>query len=81
MLRCWGFLTQPTVHGRRRFTPALVSASIDLPKSYFAQVWREQNADTESESPDRQAIHAVEQEVKQTVEQAVLALLPSPAPQ
>ncbi len=64
---------------RRRFTPALVSASIDLPKSYFAQVWREQNTDTESESPDRRAIQAVEHEIKQTVEQAVLALLPPPA--
>jgi len=63
---------------RRRLTPALVSASIDLPKSYFAQVWREQNADTEGASPDRRALQAVEQEVTQTVERAVLALLPPP---
>ncbi|HPM79959.1 MAG TPA: hypothetical protein PLF81_04640 [Candidatus Anammoximicrobium sp.] len=62
---------------RRRFAPALVSASIDLPRSYFAQVWREQNSDTGS--PDRRTVQAIEQEVKQTVEQAVLALLPPPA--
>lgn len=63
---------------RRPFTPALVSASIDLPKSYFAQVWRERNTDAEGASPDRRALREVEQEVQQTVERAVLALLPPP---
>jgi flagellar biosynthesis/type III secretory pathway M-ring protein FliF/YscJ len=66
------------VAARRRLVPALVSASIDLPKSYFAQVWREQNANAESSAHDRQAVLAVERDVKQTVEQAVLALLPLP---
>ncbi len=62
----------------RRFAPALVSASIDLPKSYFAKICRDQCAGSEPASPDRQAQQAVEQEVKQTVERAVLALLPPP---
>ena len=64
---------------RRRFVPALVSASIDLPKSYFAQVWRDRHADADGATPDRQALQAVEDDIKETVEQAVLALLPSPA--
>jgi flagellar biosynthesis/type III secretory pathway M-ring protein FliF/YscJ len=64
---------------RRRLTPALVSASIDLPKSYFTQVWRERNA--EASAIGGQALPAIEREVKQTVEQAVLALLPPPAAQ
>jgi flagellar biosynthesis/type III secretory pathway M-ring protein FliF/YscJ len=61
----------------RRFVPALVSASIDLPKSYFLQVWRERHPD--GTPPDRQTLQATEDEIKRTVEQAVLALLPSPA--
>jgi flagellar biosynthesis/type III secretory pathway M-ring protein FliF/YscJ len=65
--------------GRRRLEPALVSASIDLPKSYFAQVWRERNGNAEGTSLDRQGLQAIEEDIKQTVEQAVLALLPSPA--
>lgn len=64
---------------RRRFTPALVSASIDLPKSYFTQVWRDRNTDTEVTPPGRQTLQAVEEEVKHSVERAVLALLPPPA--
>ena len=68
-----------TSGGRRRFTPALVSASIDLPKSYFAQVWRERNGNAEGTSLDRPGLQAIEEDIKQTVEQAVLALLPSPA--
>jgi flagellar biosynthesis/type III secretory pathway M-ring protein FliF/YscJ len=63
--------------GRRRFVPASVSASIDLPKSCFVQVWRERNGDRTP--PDRRALQAIEEDLKQTVEQAVLALLPSPA--
>lgn len=62
----------------RRLTPALVSASIDLPKSYFVQVWREQDANAESASLDHRTLQVIERDVKQTVEQAVLALLPPP---
>ena len=67
------------VAGRRRFMPALVAASIDLPKSYFTQVWSERNPDARSSSPNQPALQAVELDVKRTVEQAVLALLPPPA--
>jgi len=63
---------------RRRFSPALVSASVDLPRSYFDQLCRERHAAGEH-APDRSALQAIEQEVKDTVEQAVLALLPPPA--
>jgi len=63
----------------RRFAPALVSASIDLPRSYFVQVCRERRGPTPDSPPDPAAVQAVEADIKQTVEQAVLALLPPPA--
>ncbi len=65
--------------GSRRLTPALVSASIDLPQSYFVQVYRERNGQAGDAPPDRAALQAVEEDIKRTVEQAVLALLPPPA--
>jgi flagellar biosynthesis/type III secretory pathway M-ring protein FliF/YscJ len=64
--------------GSRHLAPALVSASIDLPKSYFVQVCRERSGQAAGTPPDRTALQAVEEDIKQTVEQAVLALLPPP---
>jgi flagellar biosynthesis/type III secretory pathway M-ring protein FliF/YscJ len=61
-----------------RFIPALVSASVDLPRSCFVQLWRERYAAGEH-APDRPALQTLEDEVKHSVEQAVLALLPPPA--
>ena len=63
---------------RRRLVPELVSASIDLPRSYFVQIWRDRHAH-QNRLPDRPDLEAIEREVKDTVEQAVLALLPPPA--
>jgi flagellar biosynthesis/type III secretory pathway M-ring protein FliF/YscJ len=63
---------------RPRFVPTLVSASIDLPRSCFLQLWRERHA-AEERVPDPPALQAIEDEVKQRIEQTVLALLPPPA--
>lgn len=62
---------------RPRFVPTFVSASIDLPRRHFVQLWRERNA-VGQRLPDPSSLQAIEQEVKQTIEQAVLALLPPP---
>jgi flagellar biosynthesis/type III secretory pathway M-ring protein FliF/YscJ len=66
---------------RRSLAPTLVTASIGLPKSYFRTVWRERKPDSDGSPPDPVAIERIEQEIKQKVERAVLALLPPPAPQ
>lgn len=60
-----------------RFVPALVSASIDLPRSVVRRAWRGPYASGRW-PVDRQTIQTVENDLQQTVEQAVLALLPPP---
>jgi len=59
----------------------LVTASIDLPKSYFKTIWRDRYAKSEKSRPDPAALANIEQGIKQNVERAVLALLPPAAPQ
>lgn len=63
---------------RPRFVPTFVSASIDLPQSHFVHLWRERHAAGDA-VPDAPALQAIEEQVKHTVEQAVLAMLPPPA--
>lgn len=62
-------------------TATLVTASVDLPKSYFRTICLERRPSSKESQPDPTALANVEQEVKQNVERAVLALLPPPAPQ
>ncbi len=66
---------------RRSLAPTLVTASIGLPKSYFRTVWCERAPDSKGPLSDPAAVERIEAEIKQEVEQAVLALLPPPAPQ
>lgn len=58
--------------------PALVSASIDVPKSYFRRVWNERHAAAAPRQPDPQTLKAIEAEISQTLERAVTAMLPPP---
>jgi hypothetical protein len=60
-------------------SPALVTASIDIPKSYFRKVWSERNGHTPSRRPEPRELQALEAEVKQTITRAVAAMLPPPA--
>lgn len=62
-------------------TTTLVTASIDLPKSYFKAICLERHPRPENSRPDPTALANIEQEIKQNVERAVLAILPPPAPQ
>lgn len=60
--------------------PALLTASIDLPRTHLSRIWRERNPQAES-PPDAEQLAAVERELKQSVQRAVAALLPPPAPE
>jgi flagellar M-ring protein FliF len=64
-------------------TPKKVKVSIGVPSSYYDKVWREQNppADgAEQGAPDPAEIARIEQEVKKEIEEAVVNLVPAPAP-
>ncbi len=62
-------------------TATLVTASIDLPKSYFKTICLERHPTSKNSRPDPTALANIEQEIKHNVELAVLAMLPPPAPQ
>lgn len=57
--------------------PALITASIDVPRSYLLQVWHERHG---PQRPERQQLAQLETEVLQNIERAVAALLPPPPP-
>jgi flagellar biosynthesis/type III secretory pathway M-ring protein FliF/YscJ len=58
--------------------PVLVTASIDMPQSYFLKVWRERHPTAEQDPAPEQLLE-LERETKQTVQRAVTAMLPPPA--
>ncbi|MCY2988423.1 MAG: hypothetical protein NTY19_11240 [Planctomycetota bacterium] len=70
--------TTPPAEAPPPLTPALVSASIDVPKSYFKRVWNDRNSAASRRVPDARELRAIEAEVQQTLERAVAALLPPP---
>jgi uncharacterized protein (DUF2267 family) len=57
-----------------------VTASIDVPKSYFVDVWRQRYAAAHRQPPEAEQIQEIEQEVCDTIARAVSAMLPPPAP-
>ncbi len=57
-----------------------VTASIDVPKRYFVDVWRQRHGSGEHEAPRSEQIREIEQEVCDTIARAVSAILPPPAP-
>jgi flagellar M-ring protein FliF len=64
------------------FVPQHVTASISVPSSYYAKVWREQNPAAEGQkppAPDPAALQKIEIEVKQRIEEDIIQLLPQPA--
>lgn len=60
--------------------PALVTTSIDLPRSYFASLWRERHPELHT-PPTAEQLREIEQEVKHNVERAIVAILPPPIPE
>jgi flagellar biosynthesis/type III secretory pathway M-ring protein FliF/YscJ len=69
-----------TEQGHYSLVPSLVTASIDLPLRYIEQVWQDRTLDAQGPTPNKESLQQVEQELKGKIEQAVLALLPPPAP-
>jgi flagellar M-ring protein FliF len=60
------------------YVPTIVKASIRVPQSYFTKVWEEANPPApgqEPSSPTPAQLQAVEGQVKNSIEQAVVALL------
>lgn len=60
------------------YVPTVVKASIRVPQSYFAKIWREMNPPTEGQGtpqPTPAQLQEVEAQVKASIEQAVVALL------
>ncbi len=57
--------------------PVQVSASIDVPRSYFRRVWHQRYG---AGTPPSEQIHQIEQEVSTTISRAVNAMLPPAEP-
>jgi hypothetical protein len=57
-----------------------VTASIDVPKRYFVDVWRRRHSGTDHRAPRAEQIREIEQDVCDTIARAVSAMLPPPAP-
>lgn len=57
-----------------------VTASIDVPKSYFVDVWRQRSGAARPQLPQPEQIQEIEQDVCDTIARAVSAMLPPPAP-
>jgi flagellar M-ring protein FliF len=76
--------TGVTQHVTRKspLAPLLVTASIGIPRSYFKQVWKQQNPTpdgTEPTEPTPTELQAIETQVITEIEQQVVRLIP-PAP-
>jgi flagellar M-ring protein FliF len=65
--------------GKSPLTPTMVTASIELPASYFLQVWRQRNppaAGSEPKPPDPAELAKVETETVNRIKETVRNLLP-----
>jgi len=61
-------------------TPNRVTASIDVPQSYFEKIWRRDNPIVEGEEPKEPEpidLKKIEETVKKKIEESVVGLLPS----
>lgn len=68
-----------TVVELARLIPKKVTASIDIPASYFVEVWRKKNpqpADKAPKQPDAAELATLETEIKQRLKETVRNLLP-----
>lgn len=70
---------EQTVMKRAPLVPTVVTASIDIPASYFTRIWRERNpqpAGAPPKQPDAAEIAKIETETKGKVQETVRNLLP-----
>jgi flagellar M-ring protein FliF len=62
-----------------RLTPKKVTASIDIPASYYVEIWKKRNpqpADKPAKQPDQAELATIETEIKQRLKETVRNLLP-----
>ena len=63
---------------RAGLVPKLVAASISIPSSYFAKVWKERNSAAKGDkdkAPDPNDLKKIEEETKKSIESTVTTLL------
>ncbi len=68
-----------TVVEMARLVPKKVTASIDIPASYYVEVWKKRNpqpADKPAKQPEQTELSQVEAEIKQRLKETVRNLLP-----
>jgi flagellar M-ring protein FliF len=68
-----------TVVEMARLTPKKVTASIDIPASYYVEVWKKRNpqpADKPAKQPEQAELATIEAETKQRLKETVRNLLP-----
>jgi flagellar M-ring protein FliF len=68
-----------TVVEMARLVPKKVTASIDIPASYYVEVWKKRNpqpADQPAKQPEQTELSQVEAEIKQRLKETVRNLLP-----
>jgi flagellar M-ring protein FliF len=62
-----------------RLTPKKVTASIDIPATYYVEIWKKRNpqtADKPAKQPDQADLATIETEIKQRLKETVRNLLP-----
>jgi flagellar M-ring protein FliF len=72
--------TEQVIMQHAPLTPTKVTASIDVPASYFTNVWRQRNppvAGQPAKPPDAAEIARIETETSQKIQETVRTLLPS----
>jgi flagellar M-ring protein FliF len=68
-----------TIIEKARLTPRKVTASIDIPASYYVEVWKKRNpqpADKPAKQPEQAELATIEAETKQRLKETVRNLLP-----
>jgi flagellar M-ring protein FliF len=72
---------EQTISRKAPLIPERVTASIDVPASYYVKVWRQMNptpAGQTPREPDATDLKKIEVQEKQRIEEAVVNLLPAP---
>jgi flagellar M-ring protein FliF len=67
---------EQTLISKVPLVPSAVTASIEVPASYYERVWRERRPEGQTGEPDPAALAAIENETRKRIEETVRNLLP-----
>lgn len=67
---------EQTVINKVPLAPSAVTASIEIPASYYAKVWKERRPAGQTGEPDAAALATIENETRKRIEETVRNLLP-----